>query len=135
MGARCRCCAGHADRAHAAVARGGWRRPSSGPRLERDRHLVAAMRTNPDLPAPHHLAPILEAHRLIRTTDVFPAGQVLALIADGRRRVELHCPRLSPLTDKSSRRSTRAGFPPTMTPAGTSSKRTAWRRTTESRTR
>src|ERR1700737_1584451 len=96
MGAPCRCCAGHADRALAGVARAGWRWPSSGPRLERDWSLVPAMVTPPDLAASHHLAPIFEPHRLIGTTDVFPAWQVLALIADRWRRVGLTCPLFPP---------------------------------------
>src|SRR5690242_7217981 len=109
MAAPCRWCAGHAARAPGAAAPGGCWRRSSGPRLERDRHLVAAMGAHPDLASARHLPPIVEADHLVGPVDPLPAGHVLALIARWRRRVGLHSPRLSPLASESSRRSTRAG--------------------------
>lgn len=48
------------------------------------------MRADPDLSAPQHLSPILEADGLVGALDPLPVGHVLALITDGRRRVRFH---------------------------------------------
>src|SRR3989442_2356782 len=88
------------------------------------------MGAHPDLASTEHLPAVFEPHRLVGSTDPFPAGHVLALIARRWRGIGLHVSRLSPLASESSRRRTRAGFPPTMTPGGISSKTTAWFPTT-----
>src|SRR5207302_9175539 len=128
-----RCRAVRAARAPGGAVRAGWWRPWSGPCLERDGYLVAAMGADPHLPPAEHLSAVFEPHRLVRPADAFPARHALALIAGRRRGIGLHSSRLSPLVAESSRRSTRAGFPPTITPGGMSWKTTAWMPTTVSR--
>src|ERR1700694_1188014 len=97
MGEPCLCPAARAGRAPGGAARAGGWPPPSGPRLERDGHLVAAMGAHPDLASTRHLSTIFEPHRLVRPVDALPARHAFALIARRWRRIGLHWTRLSPL--------------------------------------